>query len=651
MHGGGGWHSHGPGQQGPGVMRAGLRGALDADPEEELGKVYDHRVATRLVRYLGPYKKLVALAFFCTIIYSITHSAGPRIIGLAIDHFISHGDLSGLNLIVGLFFINSLIAVAGQYGQSVILSYVGQGVLHKLRTQMFDHLQKLSLSFFDRNEVGKLMSRVQNDVLSLQELLTSGFLNVLQDIISLFLVVYFLFSMNTRLALITLSVVPFLTLFLWMWQRMSRSAFMRVRHAIAVVNAGLQENISGVRVIQSLSRENKNTEIFDSVNEAHLDANLKAGRLSAAVQPALEIMVAIATALVIVFGGSQVLSGSLEVGELVAFTLYIQRFFEPIRELTMQYTQFQRAMVGGVRIFEVLDTEVEVDDAPKASALPPIEGEVKFDHVDFSYIEGIPVLRDVSLNVRAGETVAFVGATGAGKSTMINLINRFYDVQAGSITIDGHDLRDITQASLRSQTAIVLQDPFLFTGAIRENIRYGRLDATDEEVMEAARAVGAHDFIARLEEGYDTVLHERGSNLSVGQRQLLSFARAVLADPKILILDEATANVDTQTEVLIQQALRRLLRGRTSFVIAHRLSTVRDADRIVVLDSGKIAEEGAHQELLAAGGIYSRLYTSSYAVIGGPDNGHSPNGGPVGGAAASTSQSSDGSAISSNGGG
>ena len=625
MHGGG-W-SHGPGGGGgPGVpMRMGLRGALDADPEEELGKVYDHAVVSRLVPYLAPYKRLVLLAFACTIIYSITHAAGPRIIGLAIDRFIDRGDPAGLNGIVALFLANSIIAVAGQYGQSTILAYVGQGVLHALRTQMFSHIQELSLGFFDRNEVGKLMSRVQNDVLALQELLTSGFLNVFQDIISLSLVVYFLFSMNVRLAIITLSVVPFLVLFLWLWQKMTRSAFMGVRHAIAVVNAGLQENISGVRVIQSLSREKKNSEIFDSVNEAHLNANLRAGRLSAAVQPAFEVMVAVATALVVVFGGYQALFGNLAVGELVAFTLYIQRFFEPIRELTMQYTQFQRAMVGGVRILEVLDTEVEVADAPKAVELPPIRGDVKFDHVSFNYIEGIDVLKDISLEIKTGSTVAFVGPTGAGKSTMINLINRFYDVSAGSITIDGYDVRDVTQQSLRSQTGIVLQDPFLFTGTVRENIRYGRLDATDEEVIASAEVVGAHDFILRLEHGYDTVLQERGGNLSVGQRQLISFARAVLADPKILILDEATANVDTQTEVLIQRALRKMLQGRTSFIIAHRLSTIRDADIIVVLDGGKIAERGTHQELLDLGGIYSKLYTSSYAVVGVSENGHSSN--------------------------
>ncbi|MBM2826002.1 MAG: transporter ATP-binding protein [Dehalococcoidia bacterium] len=611
MQGGGGWHSHGGGGGGG---RGGLRGSLD-DPEEGLGKVYDHRVVSRLIPYLSPYKRLVGVALVCTIIYAITHSAGPRIIGLAIDHFISRGDLKGLNLIAFLFLINSLVAVASQYGQSVILAFVGQGVLHTLRTQMFSHIQKLSLSFFDRNEVGRLMSRVQNDVLSLQELLTSGFLNVFYDVISLGIVVYFLFSMNVRLALITLSVVPILVAFMWVWQGLSKAAFMRVRQAIAMVNAGLQENISGIRVIQSLSRENLNSRIFDSVNEAHLNANLQAGRLSAAVQPMLEVLVATAIALVIIFGGMQVLSQEMALGELVAFTLYIQRFFEPIRELTMQYTQFQRAMVGGVRIFEVLDAKVEVPDAHGAVELPPIRGEVAFHHVDFSYLDGIPVLKDINLTVKPGESVALVGPTGAGKSTFVNLINRFYDVTSGSITLDGYDLRTISQDSLRRQTAMVLQEPFLFTGAIRENIRYGRLDATDDEVEEAAQAVSAHDFIMKMEHGYDTILHERGGNLSVGQRQLLSFARAALARPRILILDEATANIDTQTERLIQGALNRLLEGRTSFVIAHRLSTIRNANRILVLDGGQIVEEGTHQELLDMGGLYAALYTASYTVV------------------------------------
>lgn len=608
-----GWDHGGGGRGGGGGWGRGI------DQDEALGAVYDHQVVSRLASYTRPHRKLISLAFLATLGYAISHSLGPRIIGLAIDQFIGKGDLAGLTTIAVIFLANGLLTWVTQYSQTLALAWVGQSVLHDLRTEMFDHLQKLSLSFFNQNEVGRLMSRVQNDVLALQELLTSGFFNVLQDVLSLGIVVFLLFSLNFQLALVTFSVIPVLIGVMAVWQRLARSAFMRVRQAIAGVNAGLQENISGVRVIQSLTRENRNSEEFEQINAHNFQANVDAGRLSAAVHPLVELLVATATALVIIFGGRLVLDDELAVGELVAFTLYITRFFEPIRELTMQYTQFQRAMVGGVRIFEVLDAQETVVDPPGTQELPTIRGEIRFDHVDFHYLPDVPVLRDINLHVQPGETVALVGATGAGKSTIISLISRFYDVTGGGIAIDGHDLRDVTQASLRRQLGLVLQDPFLFTGTVRENIRYGRLDATDAEVEEAANTVGAHEFIMRQEQGYDTVLQERGGNLSVGQRQLMSFARAVLADPRILLLDEATANVDTHSEMILQRALRRLLQGRTSLVIAHRLSTVRDADRIVVLEQGRIVEEGTHQQLLAKGGLYAGLYTMSYATVSGKD--------------------------------
>jgi ATP-binding cassette subfamily B multidrug efflux pump len=399
-----------------------------------------------------------------------------------------------------------------------------------------------------------------------------------------------------------------------MWQRYARNAFMRVRMAISAVNAGLQENISGARVIQSLSREDLNLQRFDDMNTANFDANVQAGRLTAGIQPATEILMGAGIMLVVIFGGMQVLNNTLTVGALVAFVLYVQRFFDPIRRLTLQYAQLQRAMAGGQRIFEVLDTEPEIVDAPDATDLPTIKGEIIFDHVSFEYIPDLEVLHDINLHVHPGETIALVGATGAGKSTLVSLVARFYEITKGKLTIDGHDIRNVTQSSLRRQIGIVLQEPFLFSGTVRENILYGRSDASEEEVVQAARAVGADDFIQRLDEGYDTVLQERGSNLSVGQRQLVSFARAVLADPRILILDEATANVDTQTEMMIQDALGQLLKGRTSLVIAHRLSTIHDADKVIVLDNGSIVETGTHQELMAKEGTYYHLYTMSYAV-------------------------------------
>jgi ATP-binding cassette subfamily B protein len=512
-----------------------------------------------------------------------------------------------------IFVINGLIAWGAQYVQQYSMANIGHGILLTLRNQMFGHLQQLSLSFYDRNEVGRIMSRVQNDVGSLQELLSNGVLLVFADLITLVGIIVIILTMDYRLALLTMTVIPFLAVVMILWQNYSKMAFLRVRQAISIVNADLQENISGARVIQSLSRENVNFQRFDNMNETNFDANVSATRLAGALQPIVELLMGIALALVIIYGGSQVLHGKLLVGSLVGFVLYTQRFFDPIRDLSVWYTELQRAMAGGQRIFEVLDSKIEVKDAPDAKELPTIKGEISYNNVSFQYIEGREVLHDINLKIQPGETVAFVGTTGAGKSTMVALVDRFYEVSKGSVTIDGIDIRTVTQESLRKQIGVVLQEPFLFSGTVKDNIIYGREYATDEKVIEAAKAVGAHDFIMRFDKGYDTVLQERGSNLSQGQRQLISFARAVLSDPRILILDEATANIDTQTEVIIQEALKKLLKGRTSLVIAHRLSTIHDANMVVVMENGKIVEKGNHKELIEKKGIYYHLYTMSYA--------------------------------------
>ncbi|MBI2724545.1 MAG: ABC transporter ATP-binding protein [Chloroflexi bacterium] len=601
--GGGNWNSQ--------LRPNSLKRSSDGWDDEELGSVYNHRVVVRMWAFIAPFRARLALATIGTLGFALATRSMP----LAIKGLVNGGitkNLDAVNRWGWIYITLAFLSFGFYYLQLTTTGWIGHRLLLRLRRELFAHLQKLSLRFYDNNEVGRVMSRVTSDVTALQDLMTSGFLTILGDLAGIALSVGFLMYFDVRLSLVTFTVVPILVLTMAVWQAYSRRAFVRVRQAIAVVNANLQENVSGVRVIQSLSREDENARRFEQINQQNLRANVDAGRLTAAVMPAVEVIVALAMSLVVAYGGYRVLHNQMGVAALIAFTLQLQLFFDPVRDLVLQYTQLQRAMAGGERVIEVLDTKPEFEDAPDAIAITQIEGRVDFNHVVFRYVDDVTVLDGIDLHVQPGETVAFVGQTGAGKTTITGLIPRFYDVTEGSVQIDGIDVRKISHESLAHRLGFVLQEPFLFSGTVAENIRFGRPDATDDDIRASARNVGAHDFIMRLEDGYDTYLHERGMNLSVGQRQLISFARAIIARPRILILDEATANVDTQTEVIIQRALKTLLEGRTSFVIAHRLSTIRNADRIVVLEHGKIVEQGKHDDLLNLGGRYANLYRMTY---------------------------------------
>lgn len=582
--------------------------------EEIQGKVYDSRVMARLTPYLAPVKGWIGVAAGGVLVRSLAQLAIPYLVAVGTDRFIQAGNFTGLNLIVVAMVVASLLVFGGTYLEARYLAYAGQAVLYRMRNEMFSHLQKLSMSYFDRNKVGTIMSRVQNDISQLQELLTQGILSIVTSLLTIIGIAVVMMLMNAKLALLTLTVVPVLGIVLFVWQQYSRRAFLRVRQAIAVVNSNLQESISGVRVTQSLSREDENLKQFDNINRANLDANVEAVRLQAFMTPIVQILTAIAYGLVIVFGGFQMLAGNLGPGVLIGFLLYIQRFFDPVLELTMMYTDLQRSMASGARIFELLDIEPEIKDKKGAVEMSGIRGEVGFNHVSFGYLPGVEVLHDVSLAVKPGEMLAIVGSTGAGKSSLMSLVTRLYEPIKGEVTIDGCNVNAVTQASLRRQIGIVPQDPFLFSGSIEDNIKYGYLETDHEAVVLAAAAAGADSFIKRMERGYETPVGERGSNLSAGERQLICLARAIIANPPILILDEATSCVDTETERIMQESLRNLAGRCTCLIIAHRLSTVTGAGRIIVMEKGRIAEVGSHRELLDRKGIYYQMFEALRAV-------------------------------------
>ena len=616
------------------------------DEDEALGKAYDSGLVRRLLQQTAPYKGKLFAAIIFMAISSLLSVAIPWIIGRAIDYGIRAGEpdilqewtvsfirlLWGENAgapfdIVRFWTIALLLAAVGEWltnrARIALMAFVGTRIVADLRSKLFRHLHTLSLNFYNNYSVGRLMSRLISDVGVLQDFVSWSLTGLARAAFTLLGIVVAMLIMNWQLALVTFAVLPLMVALTNYWRVRVREAYRATRQRLSLINGYLNESFSGIRVTKSFTRETYNSRHFDDLNLSYFDANIEASRLAAIFFPGVDFMGSLATALVVGVGGYLVLGESLTAGTLVAFVLYVERFFEPMRELAQRYNTFQATMAASERIFNLLDNKPDLYDAPDAHVLPPIEGRVDFEGVRFSYNDEETILDGISLHVEPGQRIAFVGETGAGKSTIIRLIARFFDINEGVLKIDGHDVRQVTRASLRSQLGIVLQDTFLFSGTIADNIRYGRLDASDDDVVAAAKDVGAHEFIMRAPRGYQTEAGENGVNLSVGQRQMISFARALLSDPRILILDEATSSVDTATEKHIQKALDRLMEGRTSFVIAHRLSTIVNADQIVVLDQGRIVEAGAHEDLLAKRGRYYNLYTMQWASAPASEsNGH-----------------------------
>ena len=602
---------------GIGVSSPGMgpRGVLENfSTEDTKGKVFDRNIVGRMLAFLKPYRSQMALAFVSMIIVSGLTLLVPYLLKTAVDQYITRGDAAGLariSLYTAAAFVGLYVFSAAQ---QFLLSRVGQRVLANMRSDLFRHLQMLSIGYHDTHIVGVTVSRVMNDVATINELISQGLITLLGDVFILVGIIVAMLLMNVRLALLTFTVLPLMILATVWFSRRARGAYRETRTSVARVVGDLAEDISGVRVIQAFGQEDTSQVRFDQVNQANRKANIDAMTLSFVFLPAVEFLGVLATCIVLWFGGRYVGAGAVTVGVLIAFLSYVTRFFSPIQELSRMYTTMQAAMAGGEQVLKLLDTDPEVKDVQGAVDLPRISGEVRFEDVSFSYRPGLPeVLHDIDLLIQAGQTVALVGPTGAGKTSISNLIARFYEPTSGRVLIDGHDIRCVTQRSLHQQLGVVPQNSFLFSGTIAENIRFGKPDATDEEIVEAATKANAHEFISSKSDGYNTRVLEGAVNLSVGQRQLVCIARALLTDPRILILDEATSNVDSLTESLIQDALAKLLTGRTAVVIAHRLSTIRNADLICVVDDGRIIEQGKHDDLLKQGGVYAELYTRQFS--------------------------------------